>query len=154
MRHCKQPERSHTAFECDIHIPYLMLFRTRRYFRTKSTVFAPVQLRCFLSEVELLCKKRKRTIAAFRRCFYLRLLISNANSTGVRVWWRRIYAHMQQNPKKSPVRSSANTHPSRICVTDQKSEVKTAMKSPDNPLSFPEKQYEFGEKTREVYWGE
>ena len=32
-------------------IPYLMLFRIRRYFHTKSTVFTPVQLRRFLSKV-------------------------------------------------------------------------------------------------------
>ena len=72
-------------------IPYLMLFRTGRYFRTKSTVFGPLQLRRFLSEVDLLFRKWKRIIRAFHQgCFYLRLLISNANSNEVRVWWRPV----------------------------------------------------------------
>ena len=43
--------------------------------------------------------------------------------------------------------SSSNTHLGSICVTDQKSEVKTAMKSPDNSLVFPEKEIDFGHCT-------
>ena len=40
--------------------------------------------------------------------------------------------------------SSSNTHLSSICVTYQTPEVKTAMISPENSLSFPEKQIDFG----------
>ena len=113
-----------------------MLFRIRRYFRTKSTLFTPVQLRRFLSKVDFFSRKRKRILKAFHRWFYLRSLISNANAAEVRIWWRRKTTHMQQIPKKSQNTSSSNTYFIRICVTDQKSEVKTAMKSPDISLSF------------------
>ena len=65
-----------------------MLFRNRRYFRTKSTVCSPVQLRHVLSEVDFVFRKCRKIIAAFYVCLNLRLLISNANSDEVRVWWQ------------------------------------------------------------------
>jgi len=133
---------------CPSRIPYLMLFRIRRYFRTKSTVFTPVQLRSFWSKVDFFSSKRKRILGAFHRCFYLRSLISNANAAEVRVRWRRITTRMQQIPLFSQNRSSTNTHLSSICVTDQTSKVKTAMKSPENSLSFPRKKSTLDKKRR------
>ena len=144
--HLRRTKRPPPPGRGQLGIPHFMLFRTGRYFRTRSTIFAPVQLPCFLSELDFFSlRKWKKIIGTLHRCFNLRILISNANSAGVRVWWRRIYAHMQQNPKESPDMSSANTHPSRIRATHHIHHMTSF-------ISW--KMYEFGQKTRKLYWGE
>ena len=50
-------------------IPYLMFFRIRRYFRTKSIVFTPVQLRRFLSKVDFLFQEMKENSRGFSSLF-------------------------------------------------------------------------------------